>query len=132
MVEDHVELNSELRGGITHHRDESSCRVEILVIAPGLHDRAVVHAVHDHLVHASCLQSVRVLKVTRDLRRRSGGRKGAWQANQDDVLAGGALSKVDLFRGEAIVEGDARQLLAELNGRAHGRAQQQETGHQVG
>ena len=84
----------------------------------GRHDRAIVDAVHEHLVDPLCLELVLLLKVPGDLCRRSRRREGAGQADQNDLLALYPLGEVDLHTvraGEAVVQLDGRDLGADLN-----------------
>merc|ERR1719408_623409 len=80
MIQHNVELTGQLCGRVPHHCHKAASLVNLLVVTPCLHNGAVVDTEDDHLVHAFCLQSVRVLKVAGDLRRGSGGREGAGQA----------------------------------------------------
>ena len=73
---------------------------------------------------ADLLESVRVLKVARDLHPGSGGREGSGQAHQDDILALCALEQVDLLGRKAIVKCDARECVAHADDGARRRGEQ--------
>mmetsp|Transcript_24965 Transcript_24965/g.69380 ORF Transcript_24965/g.69380 Transcript_24965/m.69380 type:complete len:221 (-) Transcript_24965:60-722(-) len=99
----HVEGPRDDGEGIRHERDEAVVW-DLLIVGPGLHDGAVVDAVDDDLVHASLLECVLIVQITRDLDVGSGGREGTRQSHDDDRLAGDVVGKVDRLGWEALVE----------------------------
>ena len=61
----HPERSCKLGVRVAQERDHGA--IDSLVLAPGIHHRSVVDAVHEHLVDTGCLESVLLLKVTRYL-----------------------------------------------------------------
>jgi hypothetical protein len=89
-----------------------------LICCPSFHDGGVIYTVNDDLLNTSGLESFLLLKVTWYLRVGSGGSKGAWEANEDDLLSGAVIGDIDLLR----VRKDGRKYLYRWNrSRYHGR-----------
>lgn len=72
---------------IRHHADNGA--LGLLVLGPRTHDRAVVDAEDNDLSDALGPQLSFLSQVSRHLLRRSSGREGSWQADQDDLPASG-------------------------------------------
>jgi len=98
----HAEGLGELATRVRQESDHAS--LDALVRRPRAHHRSVVDAVHKYLVDPSCLESILMLKVTWDLRARSGWGEGTWQADDDRLFACGASHHVDLLWGEPKVD----------------------------
>eukprot|EP00563_Minutocellus_polymorphus_P002888 CAMPEP_0181037378 /NCGR_PEP_ID=MMETSP1070-20121207/9368_1 /TAXON_ID=265543 /ORGANISM="Minutocellus polymorphus, Strain NH13" /LENGTH=261 /DNA_ID=CAMNT_0023115087 /DNA_START=418 /DNA_END=1205 /DNA_ORIENTATION=- len=109
----HVELLGELGGRIAHEADVGS--LDLLILAPSLHDGSVVDAVHEYLVDPGGLESVLILNKARDLSCGSGGSEGAWEADHYDFARFAKVGEADhLGRAEALVQidcGDASPTL---------------------
>eukprot|EP00326_Haptolina_ericina_P012681 CAMPEP_0181213518 /NCGR_PEP_ID=MMETSP1096-20121128/24945_1 /TAXON_ID=156174 ORGANISM="Chrysochromulina ericina, Strain CCMP281" /NCGR_SAMPLE_ID=MMETSP1096 /ASSEMBLY_ACC=CAM_ASM_000453 /LENGTH=194 /DNA_ID=CAMNT_0023305157 /DNA_START=326 /DNA_END=910 /DNA_ORIENTATION=- len=86
----HPEAFGEDSRRVAHHRDELLL-VDTLVLRPGIHHRAIVDTVDDHLIDAELLQGVHFLKIARHLTRGSGGRKSAGKPDDEDLLARNTL-----------------------------------------
>ena len=82
--------------------------MNLLILCPSLHHRAVVYAVYDDFVDAERLEVRLLLKVPWHLPRGSGGGERAWKTDEDDLLVGNTLSEIDLLGREAEVEDEAR------------------------
>ena len=110
MVQNHVNGLGELRGRVPHEGDHGAD--DPLIHGPRVHNGTVVYAVNQHLIDSLRLERILRLKVSGNLLRGSCGRERARKTNDDGLLAGQALTHVDLLRREAEVELDGRDLVA--------------------
>eukprot|EP01046_Picozoa_sp_COSAG06_P000472 COSAG06_NODE_13_length_35352_cov_49.626255_18_plen_123_part_00 len=86
------------------------------------HHRAIVHAVHDDLIHTRLLESALLLKIFGHLQPGSARCKSTGKTQQDNFTPRTALGKVDLDDVvEAMVELDARDLVANRDERRRRR-----------
>ena len=118
MVQNHVNGLGELRGRVPHEGDHGAD--DPLIHGPRVHNGTVVYAVNQHLIDSLRLERILRLKVSGNLLRGSCGRERARKTNDDGLLAGQALTHVDLLRREAEVELDAARHLV-TNERGAGR-----------
>uniref|UniRef100_A0A7S4ETL8 Uncharacterized protein n=1 Tax=Chrysotila carterae TaxID=13221 RepID=A0A7S4ETL8_CHRCT len=125
MVKDEIESASQLSRRVAHEGDQRVA-LDALVLGPRAHHRAVVHTVHNHLLHPDCLESVRVLKVAWHLHIGSGGCECAGQAQNDEIPARRALRKVDLLWRETEMQVDRWHAVAHAHRRGDGGGREAE------
>mmetsp|Transcript_44807 Transcript_44807/g.129605 ORF Transcript_44807/g.129605 Transcript_44807/m.129605 type:complete len:219 (+) Transcript_44807:223-879(+) len=107
MVHAHADGLRELAPRVRQESDDRAFHA--LILRPSLHHSTVVDAVDQHLIDALLLQLSLLAQIARDLHRGSAGREGAWQTQNDHLLALRALGHVDLPNGiEAVINGDRR------------------------
>lgn len=111
----HLDVKSlgKLSSGISHELDHRA--TNSLVISPSSHDGGIVYTPNDNLVDSSLLESVLILKVGRNLLRRSGGGKSTGQTNHKKVFALGVIGERDHVGGELLVEINSGDSITDSN-----------------
>lgn len=111
----HVHSPGELAGRIAHEGDHGT--LDSLILRPSVHHGSVVHAIDQYFVNSSFLESVLILEVARNLHGRSRGCERPGQTDDEQVLVGGVLGRVDfLDRVETLVEFDGGDLVTRFDG----------------
>lgn len=114
VVHLHVELLGELGGRIAHEADVGS--INLLILAPSLHDGSVVDAVHEYLVNPGSLESVLILNKAGDLSCGSGRREGPGEAADDDFAPFAEIGQADhLGRAETLVQIDCGNAISNFD-----------------
>eukprot|EP00619_Florenciella_sp_RCC1007_P013744 CAMPEP_0205924802 /NCGR_PEP_ID=MMETSP1325-20131115/17183_1 /ASSEMBLY_ACC=CAM_ASM_000708 /TAXON_ID=236786 /ORGANISM="Florenciella sp., Strain RCC1007" /LENGTH=177 /DNA_ID=CAMNT_0053293215 /DNA_START=138 /DNA_END=669 /DNA_ORIENTATION=+ len=115
----HAEGLGELTTRVAHERNDTFL-VDALVLGPSIHDGGVIHAEDDDLVDPHLRKSHHLFLVAGDLARGSRGRESAREADEDHLLVGAPLRKVDVRRvTEAMIDVHVRhRSLNEGRGRA--------------
>jgi len=101
---------------ISHHGDELVA-FQALLLGPGCHHCTVIYTKYNDLVDPDGLESVRLLKIPRDLLCGSRGSEGAREAQKKNLLAHQPGRERNFLWGEAEVKVDVRQRLPNLEAR---------------